>query len=518
VTAFRQAADVVANSAVSAGGPCRDVAYGPRLGLEMEMVVAHAATGASHPVGSYFEVLSGIKQDRGETCLPEWLSGRCVGIKTQVAHCGLDNGFNLLETATAPLDAHPAGLQALKALAHQELADTLDALEAEQACVLNVSQHPDCPRDPDWYAKVCVPRPIYQELVSYRGWHHWIGIDAKAQNGPNTSVPIRQAAQSLNVVLGLAAASIALFGNSPLESGDSTGLKENRLTIWPRVFKPARFRGDALLTEYPSRPFRDLGDYFRWMFQPGTVTRSLPLDHRYDYKSAPTVILDSDPCLTEFLHAPQWPGRRTDNGQATVLVAHAMHFEHSQIAQFLDARWRYRLDLLPPMPDLLAAWRREGGLELLFAACGVDGYIEGRAAGAGFADACLMREAGLTVARNVLIGPSAVQSGLLANLNEAWQLVQDWGWDALGALRQAAMRHGLADARVRALCSDVLGVAHAGVPKESVEVLAYADYVLQSGRSAADRLLNTWNSVSRPEDRLPQLLRHHAALHPNLYR
>ncbi len=481
MTQARQAADVAANTAISVGDPVVAFAYRPRLGLEMEMVVAHAATGASHPVESYFDVLGRIKQERGDLYRPEWLSGRCVGIETQSAHCGLDNGFNLLETATAPLDVEPGGLEALKALAHQELADTLDALEAEQACVLNVSQHPDCPRDPDWYARVCVPRPIYQELVAYRGWHHWIGIDAKAQNGPNTSVPIQHAAQSLNVVLGLAAASIAMFGNSPLESGAVTGLKENRLTIWPRVFKPARFAGDALLTEFPSRPFQDLGDYFRWMFRPGTVTRSLPLDHRYDYKSAPTVIPDFDPCLTEFLHAVEWPGRRTDNGQAALLVPHAMHFEHSQIAQFLDARWRYRLNSLPAMPELQAAWRQEGGLESLFAACGVDGYIEGRAAGAGFADACLMREAGAEVARNVLIGPSALQLGLLSNLNEAWQLVQNWGWEALGTLRQTAMQHGLADARVRALCWDVLAVAHAGLPKDFSQALAYADYVVAVG-------------------------------------
>ncbi|WP_370246286.1 hypothetical protein [Candidimonas sp. SYP-B2681] len=514
---MRQVADVAANSTLAVHDACAALAYRARLGLEMEMVVAHAGTGVSHPVESYFDALSRVKQDRGDACRAEWLSGRCVGIETPTAHCGLDNGFNLLETATAPVDAGPLSLERLDAQAHQELADTLDALQHEQACVLNVAQHPDCPRDPDWYARVCVPRPIYQELVSYRGWHHWVGIDAKAQNGPNTSAPVLHAAQSLNVVLGLAAASIALFGNSPLESGSATGLKENRLTIWPRVFKPARFAGDALLTEYPSRPFRDLGDYFRWMFQPGTVTRSLPLDHRYDYKSAPTVIPDRDPSLTEVLHAARWPGRRSDNGQEAVLIPHAMHFEHSQIAQFLDARWRYRLHTLPAMPELLAAWREEGGLESLFAACGVDGYIEGRAAGAGFADACLIREAGAAVARHVLIGPSALQLGILGNLEEATQLVQDWGWQTLGMLRQAAMQHGMADARVRALCSDVLAVAHAGLPAHSRQHLAYADHVLESGRSAADRLLDTWNSVSQYEDRLQRLLPHHAALHPSLF-
>lgn len=491
--------------------------YQPRLGLEMEMVVVHAATGVSHPVDAYFSALSGIKQKRGIHCQPLALAGRNVGVHTTAAECGLDNAYNLLETATAPLAGGVGGLARLSALAHQELADTLGALQSDEAGVLNAAQHPDCPHSAVWYARVCVPRPIYRELVDYRGWHHWIGIDAKAQNGVNTSVPIQHAAQALNVVLGLAAASIALFSNSPLEHGRQTGFKENRLTLWPRVFEFSRFPGDALLAEYPRRPFRDLGDYFRWMFQPGTVSRSLPQHHRYDYKSAPTVILDGDPGLADFLHASSWRGRCTDTGLPADVVPHAMHFEHSQIAQFLDARWRYRLEALPPLAELLAAWRQEGGLETLFARCGVDGYIEGRAPGAGFADACLVREAGGAVARSVLMAPTAMQLGLLGNVDEAWQLVQDWGWDELGTLRQTAMQAGLADDRVKALCADALAVAHAGLPEADGLHLAYADYVLHSGRSAADRFLDTWNSVSGCQDRLARLLPEHAALHPEQF-
>src|SRR5690606_3282079 len=190
-------------------------------------------------------------------------------------------------------------------------------------------------------------------------WHHWAGIDAKAQNGANTAVPVEQAAQALNVVLALAPAMIALYANSPLEAGRPTGLKENRLSIWPRVFGPARFAGDLALSRLPGRPFADLGDYFRWMFAPGTATRSLPAARRHDYKSAPTVLLDGDPCLIDFLRAPSWPGVRTDNGQALLLQPDSAHFEYSQIAQFLDARWRYRLDALPPLPELMAAWQRD---------------------------------------------------------------------------------------------------------------------------------------------------------------
>lgn len=478
------------------------------------MAVAHAGTGASLPVRAYFDALERIKQSRGVACERMAIGATPVSLRTTDADCGLDNGYNLLETALAPVPGGAGGLDRLGAVAHQELADTLEALRDDGACVLNVSQHPDCPTDALWYERVCVPRPIYRELVDYRGWHHWHGLDAKAQNGANTSVPIHQAALALNAMIGLAAAHIALFANSPLETGRVTGFKETRLTLWPRVFRPANFPGDAMLEQCPPRPFRDLGDYFRWMFQPGTVTRSLPLSQRYDYKSAPTVIVDGDPCLQSFLQGAQWRARRTDTGEEVVLEPHAMHFEHSQIAQFLDARFRYRLDVLPDLPDLMRAWQRDGGLEDLFASCGVDGYVEGRAPGAGFADACLLSEGGYVAARSRLIAPTALQAGLLANLDAAWQLVRDRGWHELGELRQAAIRHGLAHDGVRALCADVMAVARAGLTAQDRPWLAYADYVLESGRTAADHLLDTWHSAGSGADRLAALPPRHAALHP----
>ncbi|MBV6274071.1 hypothetical protein KVP09_14295 [Alcaligenaceae bacterium CGII-47] len=492
--------------------------YQPRLGLEMEMAVIHVDTGASCAVARYFDALCQIKQSRRQFCDVMVLKGRCVGIYTESAICGLDNGFNLLETALAPVQGGVGGLDRLASRAFRELADTIEALRADQAMVLNASAHPDCRRDPQWYAQVCAPRPIYKELVGHRGWHHWEGIDAKAQNGANTSVPIEHAAQALNIMIGLAGASIALFANSPLESGERTQFKENRLTVWPRVFEHARFPGDFLLTQYPSRPFGDLGDYFRWMFGAGTVSRALPQGRRYDYKSAPTVLLDGDPCLTEFLSARQWMGQQLETGERACLVPDSGHFEYSQIAQFMDARWRYQLDTLPPLAELLLAWGREGGLEALFAACGVDGYIEGRAPGAGFADSVLLAEAGTEISRSMLMAPIALQLGVLENSAEAWQLVQDWGWDTLGVLRNQAMRHGLDDPDVRALCVQVLAVARGGLAHTDQHWLAYPQYVLDTGRTSADRTLYTWQRIAGTRaQRLAGVARDHAALHPQQY-
>lgn len=489
--------------------------YQPRVGLEMEMVVAHATTGVSQPVERYFHALQQIKQARGVAGELGHLGGRCVELRTAMAHCGLDNGFNLLETATVPVDAATGGLTGLARLAHVELADTLQALRADDACVLNASQHPACARGTDWYERICVPRPIYRELRGYRRWRHREGIDAKAQNGPNTAVPVARAVEALNVAIALAPASIALFANSPLEGGAATGLKENRMMLWQRMFGHARFAGDLRLSRRPCRPFRGLNDFFMWMHGPGTVSRGLPLAHSYDYKAVPTVLLDGNPSLHDFLHHGPWPGRRLDDGQPVSLAPAMHHFEYSQIGQFLDARLRYRFARQASLAELLSAWRRDGGLETLFEQCQVEVYIEARAPGASFADACLLREAGRDIAQTVVIAPSAIQRGLLANLTAARRLVEAWGWAELGELRAVAMRDGLGDARVKALCTDVLDVARDGLAALERRWLAYAEFVLDTGRAGADRLMDTWcGAGSSLDQRLSAVVAEHAAVHP----
>lgn len=481
------------------------------------MVVAHAATGRSLAVRHYFESLSqslraqSSEHQEFETVA---LEGRCVAVLGPDAEYGLDNGFNLLETATRPVRRSEGGLLTLAGMVQAGLQQTLQALQADEAGVLNASQHPDCPRDMDWYRNVRVPRPIYRELVGYRRWHHWAGIDAKAQNGANVQVRVGDAVRALNVMLGLAAAHVALFANSPLESGRETGLKETRLTVWPRVFRDSRFSGDAMLARCPPRPFVDLGDYFRWMFRPGTVSRSLPMGRRHDYKSAPTVLLDGDPSLSAFLPSRSWSGRRTDTGEQVELVPETGHFEYSQIAQFMDARLRYRLHTLPPLAELLAAWRRRGGLEALFEAHGAEIYVEGRCPGAGFADAVLLREAGAAVAHSMVMSPIALQWGLLQRLDDAERLMARWRWPQLMALRERAVRFALDDPEVAQLSRAVLEIALDGLQPAERPLLDYAAYVLASGRTAADRMLESWCAVPAADAgaRLAHVARRHMAV------
>jgi len=476
---------------------------GAKLGFEMEMAVARRDTGESHVVSGYFERLARLKAARGEAVTLSHIGSHVVGLCGPAGESGLDNGYNLLETSFSPVSGGAGGLARLATQVRQELLDVQEALAQENATVLNVSEHPFCRLDQDWYARIRVPRPIYDELVEYRGWQHHIGIDAKAQNSPCTSVAVQDAVRALNVVLGLAPAVIALFANSPLEGGRVTGLKENRLTIWDRMFQHSRFAGDHFLQCLPKQPFVDLGDYFRWMFGPNTVSRALPSTVGTDYKLAVPIHLEGDPSLSQFLAATSWVGRRADTGKWVVLQPDSGYFEYSQFAHFLDARWRYRLAVRPPLAELLAAWRQPGGIEALYERCGVDGYIEGRAPGAVFADAQLLQEAGAAVASSVPMAPSAIQLGLMRNLNQAEQLWRDWGWLQLRELRASAIRHALADDTVYALATEVMAVAREGLAEDEHCWLAYADYVLTSRCTGADRLLALWNqTATSPRDRL----------------
>lgn len=479
------------------------------------MVVVHATTGRSLPIRHYFGALT----ERLRAARPEdppvatELGGRCVALQCADGEYGLDNGFNLLETATRPVRASEGGLHALAGIVHRGFEHVLDALHADDATILNASQHPSCRRDMDWYREVCVPRPIYRELVGYRGWRHWVGIDAKAQNGANVQVRTGDAVRAVNVMIGLAAAHVALFTNSPLESGRETGLKETRLTHWPRVLGQARFPGDVMLARCPPRPFTDLGDYFRWMFRPGTVSRSLPMVRRHDYKSAPTVLLDGDPSLWAFLTSRGWSGRRTDTGEAVWLEPDSVHFEHSQIANFMDARLRYRLATLPSLNELMAAWRRPEGLEALFDAHGIEIYIEGRGPGAGFPDEVLLEEAGEQVAASMVMSPVALQWGLLQRLDEAEALMARWGWVQLRRLRERAVRFALDDPEVADLCREVLNIARRGLRPDERPMLDYAGYVLDTRRTAADRMLESWRLAPADDAaRLALIAQRHRAL------
>jgi len=168
----------------------------------------------------------------------------------------------------------------------------------------------------------------------------------------------------------------------------------------------------------------------------------------------------------------------------------------------LDARWRYRVARQPSLDALLAAWDRPGGIEELLIDCEADGYIEGRAPGAVFADSQLIDEAGRSVAATAPISPSALQLGLLLNLDEAERLWRRWGWQRLRDMRADAIRRAMDDDAVHALAREVLAVARDGLPSGERHWLDYAQYTAQVRRTGADRLLSLWHAHSGKENKL----------------
>lgn len=468
-----------------------------KLGLEMEMVVADARTGRSHAVTDYFAAMARRKQAGGYPVQCKRIDNRVVALEWERGVSGLDNGFNHLESALGPVCANDGGLTRLQVWVRDELADVIDALAEEGAILLNASEHPDCPLNPEFYQAVRAPKPIYDYWIRHRGWHHLAGIDAKAQNGPTTSIAVQDAARAVNVMLALSPALIALFANSPFEEGRITGYKENRLTIWARMFQDARHASDRRLTQPPAQPLRDLGDYFSWIYGEDTVMHTIALASGQQYKNARHTARSAEPVsLRRFLEDGGGPMLSCEDDSPLAVTASAAHFEHMQFMPFIDARFRFRFGSMPELAELLAAWRQPGGLEKLLLAHAADGYIEGRMAGAVFADAALIRETGPAMAAAVVMAPSAIQAGLLANLDEAERLVAAWGWERLCGLRDVAVRDALDCSNINALVGEVLAVAEAGLAATERHWLGYAYWMWRNRRTSADRALAWWRGAA----------------------
>jgi hypothetical protein len=467
------------------------------LGVELEMVLAHAESGSGHRVGPFFRTLQGLKTARGIPARICRTQGVPTGVDAPFVVSSLDNAYNNLESAigVVPPCRGAGDLDRLDGLIREELSLVLEALEAEGACVLNASQHPATPIDDAFYRAVRAPKPIYDDWVSHRGWNHAVGVDAKAQNGPTTGVAFDHAVRALNVLLAAAPAFIALFANSPLEAGRLTGLKETRLTMWPRMFARATYPGDDRLHRLPERRFGDLRDYFTWMFGPGTRMQAVPVgEDEAGYKARAAVArVSGAPPLLDFLRLPEWSAQRLDNGAMVSVVPAMRHLDYLQFSHFLDARIRFSLDDTLSLEAFHDAWGRDGGLEDLFSAHATSCYIEGRSPGANFADADLWNEAGDTVAASVTIAPSALQYGLLNNIAAASAALSAVPWPAVSALREAAMRDGVAGETggisVARFCRVVLDLAYDGLTSDQAWMLRFPEHVLETARTNADRAI-----------------------------
>ncbi|CFP61187.1 hypothetical protein FWU19_08290 [Bordetella pertussis] len=125
----------------------------------------------------------------------------------------------------------------------------------------------------------------------------------------------------------------------------------------------------------------------------------------------------------------------------------------------------------------------------------------------------MLSSAGDAVAASAPMAASALQLGLLRNLHDAEALVRRWGWLRLRALRDRAIALALDDAQVRCLCQQVVAVAEGGLAGDEQQWLDYVRYVVETGETAADRMLRLWRQArGTPEMRRAQACRQRAVL------
>ena len=329
------------------------------LGVEIEMPVASRRTGASHKVGPYFENLAEIKRARRLHPTIERIGDVAVAVHEGLVVSGLDNAFNNLESAFGPFIGN-GNLDTLQQSVRQELADVAAALDREPdggAMVINFSEHPLVHIDPAYYTWIRSPKGIYDYWVGYRGWEaHGRAWTPKRTTAPTTGVSPIDAVRSLNVLLASSACFIALYANSPFEDGDITGLRENRLSIWPRMFKSLALCLRPLFALHAPTPLPRVGRLFPLDVRPRhqhAVPGSRPRTKTIKNPPASSWWREIPVCSI-FSMPPSWGGAPFMRGRCAADAPHCLqHLEFQQYCNFLDARLRFGFQDALPLDEFL---------------------------------------------------------------------------------------------------------------------------------------------------------------------
>ena len=483
------------------------------FGVELEIPFTRL-DGESHSVSAdYFQTLQTLKGERGEETHLKKLGSAIIGIETPYGEESLDNGFNLGESATGPVGS----LAELWSIVRTEIGDVINALEQEGAGILNMANHPLTYVNESTYQRNVAPKPIYPYLREYRRWHHEAGIDAKAQNSPSVGVPFERAAEAVNAIIGFGAAFIGIYANSPFEGGKPTGSQESRLEIWPRMFADPRFKGDQRVARPPERPFANMRDYFQWMFGPDTAMYFVV---EGGYKGGgEMIVIDDNQSVLQFLQKDKWQGRVYGTNEVRTIKPNIHHLALHQFAQFTGARIRFGVSddiTVEEFNDAMAGSGDE--VEKLFVEKAPYCYIEGRDAGANFADTELAAM-GTDIAASVAISPTALQAGILRNLDRATEILQHYDWQTLIGLREAAIKNGLKGeyngVSVQSLAEEMLNIARGGLRQEELWMLAYPEFVVTSGKSGAVRALEQYEKLQgSPTERIGNILVSRIAIDP----
>ncbi len=474
------------------------------FGAEIEKAIANINTAQSQSASQqFFKKLKQAAAKRGvknhyhfSDIQPRTILGV---ISDDLGEQGLDNGFNLLETALP----YQTSLSNLYQKMQIDLKTTQEALQKEGATIINLSIHPLGKRDSKTYKKFVAPKGIYQ-YITYRGWDHSAGIDAKAQNSPTTGVDIYQAADAVSAIIGCGAALIALFGNSPFEEGKKSKYKEVRLTMWDRMMGNSKSKGDWITSKFPPKRFRNLADYFNWMFGKGTQIHFVFArgNNHSGYKSIRDQILIPQGKLSvlDYLSKESWPAYwfkeiQKVNPNIEIITPNISDLEVLQFTQFAGARIRFKLkdhDNFPIKEFLDACKKGTNDVEKILSNFSEYFYIEGRDPGANFPDQEI-QTAGNQTAQSVIVSPAALQAGLINNLNKVTEFIDSYPWKTLEILREAAIKNGLqgnvGKVKVMDFTKKVLNLAAEGLSKNEQWMLEYPRWVLKTKQNGADRAI-----------------------------
>lgn len=409
-------------------------------------------------------------------------TGESVAMK-YCAHTGFDNGFNLPELSIGPVES----LEYLNNLINVKLNKLSKHLTNSGIGLVNFSEHPYVKISPEFYSKMCVPRPIYKYWNEIRGWNHSSGIDSKAHMSPSFGVSAKRAIDALNVMLGFSPAFIAIYANSPFEAGELTGNIENRLTLWTRMFDGCRYPSDinaGLRTAY----FTSFKDYFQWMYGDNFI-HALP-DTYSHFKACGDVFAPIEPVTYDVFFASK--GIETQSiirGEKRFIEPAVYHPEYFQFAKFIDARIRFILkDNLHPSEFMRKIEN--------FNEIAENVYIEMRSPGTNLPDHFTRESAGNKVADSVIISSCALMKGLLCNLDEALRNMPD----DFCKLRSSAIRESMKNVRLRSLAEKMIEIARGGLGESEKWMLAYPEYVVENGQSNGMRGLKDYESGKTLQD------------------
>lgn len=473
------------------------------FGAELEKTVSNITTSNSYAVSqNFFKRLKNAADQRrikSHYHFSDLKKNVILGLVSDaLGEQGVDNGFNLLETALP----YQISLKDLHQKMLLDLQTTQEALKMESASIVNLSIHPLGKRDMKTYKKMVAPKGVYP-YIWYRGWDHSAGIDAKAQNSPTTGVTAWEAADAVSVIIGAGAAFVALFANGPFEEGRLSPFKDARLNMWDTMMRNAKVEGDRLTAKFPPKRFQTLADYFNWMFGGKTgihFVLSENAESRTDYKSIGDriLIVDRNPKVLSYLAKKNWQAQFLKDIQQGIkkivtVKPKISHMEAMQFAQFAGARIRYGLKYENfPLEDFLMACRQpaETKVEEIFEKFAKYVYIEGRDPGANFPDQEVVA-AGKNIAKSVVISPSAIQAGLIKKLKKTIKHIAKYPWEQLGQLREAAIKDGfdgkVDNLTVKEFTRNILDLAHEGLKKEEQWMLEYPRWVLKTKQNGADR-------------------------------